>query len=95
MSELDKGLVTSLLTAVCLMVFGFFTGEAITRTQVIGFAGALAGLIVWYYNEKHNSDLVSGNDEVETVVVTDSLETEEDLVNPEYDDCSSSDEEGC
>ena len=84
MSELDLGLVTSVITFICLVGFGFVTGDAITKSEVIGFAGAIAGLIVWYYNEKHNSDLVSGgsndNDDLVLNVV------EEDLINPEYED---------
>ena len=82
MSELDKGLVTSVITFLVLIVFGYFTGDTIGKSEVIGFAGAVAGLIVWYYNEKHTSDLVSGdcgtNDEISV------SETEEDLINPDY-----------
>lgn len=100
MSDLDLGLVTSVVTFLCLIVFGYFTGEAVGKTEVLGFAGAVAGLIVWYYNEKHNSDLIRGNEisengEVETATVVDGVETEEDLLNPEYaDDCSDEDQ-GC
>lgn len=81
MSELDLGLVTSIITFICLVVFGFFTGESIGRTEVLGFAGALAGLLVWYYNEKHNSNLVSGEGEINAAAV---LGTEEDVLNAEY-----------
>ena len=83
MSELDLGLVTSIITFLCLIVFGYFTGETIGKTEVLGFAGALAGLIVWYYNEKHNSDLISRNGEFTADAV---LGNEEDLINPEYEE---------
>lgn len=83
MSELDKGLVTSAVTFACLIVFGYVTGDAIGKTEIMGFAGAIAGLIVWYYNEKHNSNLInnssSSNEEIET-----EIEDEEDLINPDY-----------
>lgn len=83
MSELDLGLVTSIITFLCLIIFGYFTGETIGKTEVLGFAGALAGLIVWYYNEKHNSDLISGGDnELEAFIEAD----EQELINPEYYD---------
>lgn len=80
MSELDKALVTSAVTFACLIVFGYVTGETVGKSEIIGFAGALAGLIVWYYNEKHNSNLVSGEPVCEEIVV----ESEEDLINPSY-----------
>ena len=79
-NELDKGLVTSVIAFICLLVFGYFTGDNIGKSEVIGFAGALAGLIVWYYNEKHNSDLISGTADAETVIEED----EHDLINPDY-----------
>ena len=82
MSELDKGLVTSIITFICLFVFGYFTGDTIGKSEVIGFATALAGIIVWYYNEKHNSSLVSEDIEHTSVV-----ETEADLINEEYYEC--------
>ena len=82
MSELDKGLVTTVITFLCLIVFGFVTGETIGRSEVIGFAGALAGLIVWYYNEKHTCDLIGCDGKVNTDKVI--VETEEDLINEEY-----------
>lgn len=78
MSELDLGLVTSIVTFVFLFLFGFVTGDAIGRNEVIGFAGAIAGIIVWYYNEKHNSDLISGPGS-EPII-----ETEEQLINEDY-----------
>lgn len=81
MSELDKGLVTTVITFICLIVFGFITGESIGRNEVIGFAGALAGLIVWYFNEKHTSDLISCNEKADA---EETIETEEDIINPDY-----------
>lgn len=82
MSELDLGLVTSVITFICLFLFGFVTGDTIGRNEVVGFAGAIAGIIVWYYNEKHNSDLISGDVPVTTGSVID--ESEEDLINQDY-----------
>ena len=83
MSELDKGLVTSAVTFACLIVFGYVTGDAVGKTEIMGFAGAIAGLIVWYYNEKHSSNLIndSSNDYEET---ESEIESEEDLINPDY-----------
>ena len=78
MSELDKALVTSAVTFACLIIFGFVTGDTVGKSEIVGFAGALAGLIVWYYNEKHTSNLISS--ECEDIVV----ETEEDLINQDY-----------
>jgi hypothetical protein len=80
-SELDLGLVTSLITGICLIIFGYVTGDAIGKNEVIGLAGAIAGLIVWYYNEKHTSDLVSGNGEINTERI---IADEADLINPDY-----------
>lgn len=80
--ELDLGLVTSVITFICLLVFGYVSGDAVGKSEVIGFAGAIAGLVVWYYNEKHNSDLISGDDPIcldESIV-----ESEADLINEEY-----------
>ena len=82
MSELDKALVTSAVTFACLIVFGYISGETVGKSEVIGFAGALAGLIVWYYNEKHSSNLINNDGEfqIENVIGLD----EEDLINEEY-----------
>ena len=82
MSELNLGLVTSIITFICLVIFGYFTGDAVGKSEVIGFAGAVAGLIVWYYNEKHNSDLISGKDDVDAEIFLE--EDESDLINPDY-----------
>lgn len=81
-NELDKGLVTSVIAFFCLLVFGYFTGDTIGKSEVMGFAGALAGLIVWYYNEKHNSDLISSSGEVNADLVLGA--DEEELINPDY-----------
>lgn len=79
MSELDKALVTSAVTFACLIVFGYVTGDTVGRSEVVGLAGAIAGLIVWYYNEKHPADLINNELDVGSVV-----ESEEDLINPSY-----------
>ena len=80
--ELNLGLVTSVITFICLLVFGYVTGDAVGKSEVIGFAGAIAGLVVWYYNEKHNSDLISGEDTICLDEIV--LEDETDLINEDY-----------
>ena len=82
MNELDLGLVTSLITGICLIIFGFVTGDTVGKNEVIGLAGAIAGLIVWYYNEKHNSSLISGEGQVNVNEII--KEDESDLINQEY-----------
>ena len=82
MSELDLGLVTSIITFICLVIFGYFTGESIGKNEVVGFAGSLAGLIVWYYTEKYNSHLVSGSGEINTELILGN----EEVMNAEYEE---------
>lgn len=59
--SLDKANLTSVITLLFLMIAGYFGFNDVFKNYFVSLAGPLAGLIVWYYTEKHNSDLVSGN----------------------------------
>lgn len=58
---LDKSNITSIITLLFLMVAGYFGLNDLIKNYLVSLAGPLAGIIVWYYTEKHNSNLVSGN----------------------------------
>lgn len=58
--SLDKANVTSIITLLFLMVAGYLGLNDLLKNYLISLAGPLAGIIVWYYTEKHNSTLISG-----------------------------------
>ena len=59
--SLDKANVTSIIALLFLMVAGYLGLNDLIKDYLVSLAGPIAGLIVWYYTEKHNSELISGS----------------------------------
>lgn len=58
--NLDKATITSLIVAILLPLMSILGIGELTQSYVLALASGIIALAVWYYNEKHNSDLVSG-----------------------------------
>ena len=58
--NLDKATITSLIVAILLPLMSILGIGELTQSYVLALASGIIALVVWYYNEKHNSDLVSG-----------------------------------
>ena len=56
----DKATITSLIVAILLPLMSILGIGELTQSYVLALASGIIALVVWYYNEKHNSDLVSG-----------------------------------
>lgn len=61
--SLDKANVTSVITLLFLMVAGYLGLNDVLKNYLLALAGPLAGIVVWYFTEKHNSELISGSTE--------------------------------
>lgn len=61
--NLDKATITSLTVAILLPVMSMIGIEEITQNNIITLVSGIIALLIWYYNEKHNSDLISGKHE--------------------------------
>ena len=56
----DKATVTSLIVAIILPLMSMLGIGELTQNYILAMVSGIIALVVWYYNEKHNSDLVSG-----------------------------------
>ena len=56
----DKATITSLIVAILLPLMSILGIGELTQSYILALASGIIALMVWYYNEKHNSDLVSG-----------------------------------
>ena len=56
----DKATITSLIVAILLPLMSILGIGELTQSYILALASGIIALAVWYYNEKHNSDLVSG-----------------------------------
>ena len=56
----DKATITSLIVAILLPLMSILGIGELTQSYILALASGIIALVVWYYNEKHNSDLVSG-----------------------------------
>ena len=58
--DLDKATITSLIVAILLPLMSMLGIGELTQNYLLSIVSGIIALIVWYYNEKHNSDLISG-----------------------------------
>ena len=56
----DKATITSLIVAILLPLMSILGIGELTQSYILALASGIIALAVWYYNEKHNSDLISG-----------------------------------
>ena len=63
--NLDKATVTSLIVAILLPLMSMLGIGELTQNYILAIVSGVIALVVWYYNEKHNSDLISGTCECE------------------------------
>ena len=59
--DLDKANITSVLALLFAIVAGYFGANELVKNYLVSLAGPLAGIVVWYFTEKHNSTLISGD----------------------------------
>lgn len=63
--DLDKATITSLIVAILLPLMSMLGIGELTQNYIIAILSGIIALIVWYYNEKHNSTLISDTVNVE------------------------------
>ena len=56
----DKATITSLIVAILLPLMSMLGIGELTQNYILAIVSGIIALVVWYYNEKHNSDLISG-----------------------------------
>lgn len=65
MNNNKKATITSLIEGVLLPLMTMLGIAETTQNYVIGVIAGMITIILWYYNEKYNSNLVSGDCEDE------------------------------